>query len=246
VRFGGRWEPDSGQQLEQCFLAHASELAAVIIEPVVQGAGGMWFYHPEYVSLLRALCKQHGVLLICDEIATGFGRTGKLFAVEHAGVAPDVLCIGKALTGGALTLAATLTTRDIAETIGRGKEGVLLHGPTFMANPLACAVAHASVRELRQSPWQERVLRIESELGSGLAPLVGAAGVKDVRTLGAIGVVQLTSAVDVERTQRLLLERGVWLRPFRDLLYTMPPFVSDSDAIARITSAMVDVVRQTT
>ena len=218
---------------------HAHELAAVIVEPVVQGAGGMHFYTPEVVRLLRELCDRHDVLLILDEIATGFGRTGALFACEHAGVSPDVMCVGKALTGGYLPLAATLCSSRIAQAISGGEGGALMHGPTFMGNPLGCAAALASIGLLVDGSWREDVARIERGLRDGLAPTRRLAGVRDVRVLGAIGVVQLAFPVDVGAATRAAAERGVWLRPFRDLVYTMPPYITEDDDLARIAAAVV-------
>ncbi|MCF8605882.1 adenosylmethionine--8-amino-7-oxononanoate transaminase [Gordonia sp. HY442] len=220
-------------------------IAAIIIEPVVQGAGGMRFHDPRLVSALRTLCDAHDVLLICDEIATGFGRTGELFAVDHAGIAPDILCVGKALTGGYLTLAATLTTEEIAEVISRGEAGGLAHGPTFMANPLACAVASASLDVLAASDWRNRIPQIEVGLRTGLAPLRGLDGVVDVRVLGAIGVVELDRQVDMQATTDAVLDAGVWLRPFRNLIYTMPPFVIDDADLAAVTAGLGAGVRAT-
>ncbi|AXX33062.1 adenosylmethionine--8-amino-7-oxononanoate transaminase [Actinosynnema pretiosum subsp. pretiosum] len=213
---------------------HADELAAVIVEPVVQGAGGMRFHDPRYLHVLRELTLAHDVLLVFDEIATGFGRTGELFAADHAGVSPDVLCVGKALTGGYLSQAATLCTPRVAEGIARGDVPVLAHGPTFMGNPLASAVALASVDLLLSRDWRGEVARIESGLRAGLA---GAPG--EVRVLGAIGVVQLDHEVDVAAATAAAVERGVWLRPFRDLVYTMPPFVCTDRDVAEIASAVV-------
>ncbi|MDQ6819356.1 MAG: adenosylmethionine--8-amino-7-oxononanoate transaminase [Actinomycetota bacterium] len=222
---------------------HAHELAAVIIEPVVQGAGGMHFYSPTVVRHLRRLCDRHDVLLILDEIATGFGRTGAFFASNHADVAPDVMCVGKALSGGYLPLAATLCTAQVAEAITRGKGGALMHGPTFMANPLACAVALASTDLLADGSWQGDVARIERGLAEGLAPARELANVSDVRVLGAIGVVQLDGLVDVTAATLAAVDRGVWLRPFRDLVYTMPPYVTDDEDVAKIAAAVVAAAR---
>ncbi|RKN40244.1 adenosylmethionine--8-amino-7-oxononanoate transaminase [Micromonospora endolithica] len=220
--------------------SHADELAAVIVEPVVQGAGGMRFHHPHYLRVLREVTAAHGVLLIFDEIATGFGRTGRMFAAEHAGVAPDVLCVGKALTGGYLTLAAALCTPEIARGISAG--GVLAHGPTFMGNPLACAVANASLGLLRATDWAGRVSRLEAGLRAGLEPLRGAPGVRDVRVLGGIGVVQLDHEVDLPAATAAAVGAGVWLRPFRDLVYTMPPYVTDDADLARIAAGVAAAV----
>ena len=209
----------------------------MIVEPVVQGAGGMRFHSPQCVALLRELCDEHGLLLVLDEIATGFGRTGALFACEHAHVSPDVMCVGKALTGGYMTLAATLCTRTVAETVSGGEAGGLMHGPTFMANPLACAVALASLQLLADGGWRERVTAIERGLRAGLAPARTLPGVADVRVLGAIGVIQLRHEVDVAAASAAAVEQGVWLRPFRDLIYTMPPYVIDDGDLARVTAA---------
>lgn len=236
---------------------HAGELAAVIVEPVVQGAGGMRFHSPACVALLRELCDEHELLLVLDEIATGFGRTGALFASEHAGVSPDVMCVGKALTGGYLTLAATLCTQVVADAVSRGEGGGLMHGPTFMANPLACSVALASLDLLAgrggdagddgggggddDGPgWQERVGAVERGLREGLEPARELPGVLDVRVLGAIGVVQLERDVDVAAATAAAVRRGVWLRPFRDLVYTMPPYVIDESDLAAVAAAVVD------
>jgi adenosylmethionine-8-amino-7-oxononanoate aminotransferase len=227
------------EHLRTLIARHAGELTAVIVEPVVQGAGGMWFYDPRVLGLLRALCDEHGLLLVADEIATGFGRTGALFACEHAGVVPDVLCLGKALTGGYLTLAATLCTPQVA---GALEGGALMHGPTYMANPLACAVALASTGLLAAGGWREDVARIERGLRAGLEPARALPGVVDVRVLGAIGVVQLGGAVDVAAATKAAVAEGVWLRPFGDLVYTMPPYVTDDEDVARITRAVVAAV----
>ncbi|HET9518618.1 MAG TPA: adenosylmethionine--8-amino-7-oxononanoate transaminase [Actinoplanes sp.] len=221
---------------------HADELAAVIVEPVVQGAGGMRFHHPGYLRVLREVTAEHGVLLIFDEIATGFGRTGAMFAAEHAGVAPDVMTVGKALTGGYLSLAATLCSTAVAAAVSAGDGGVLAHGPTFMANPLACAVANASIAVLRGQDWRAVVGAIERGLRAGLQPLRDAPGVADVRVLGAIGVVQLDHPVDVAKATVAAVEQGVWLRPFRDLIYTMPPYPADAADIAEITRGVAAAV----
>ncbi|TQN30971.1 adenosylmethionine-8-amino-7-oxononanoate aminotransferase [Haloactinospora alba] len=237
--------PDPGyvSHLTELIREHADELAAVIVEPVVQGAGGMRFHHPEYLRALRAATERHGLLLVFDEIATGFGRTGEMFAAEHAGVAPDVMCVGKALTGGYISLAATLCTAEVADGIASGDVPVLAHGPTFMGNPLACAVAEASLGLLESGEWRTSVSRIEDGLRAGLEPARGIPGVRDVRTLGAIGVVQLDRNVDMRAATMAALEEGVWLRPFGELIYAMPPYVCDSADVARITDGMVAAAR---
>lgn len=231
---------------EKLLVEHAHELAAVIVEPVVQGAGGMRFHDPRYLADLREICTRHEVLLIFDEIATGFGRTGELFAADHAAVTPDIMCVGKALTGGYLTLAATLCTNDIAHTISASAAGALMHGPTFMANALACAVSVASVELLLAGDWRASVRAIESGLRDGLSPAESMPGVADVRVLGAIGVIEMEQAVDLRIATPVALDHGVWLRPFRNLVYVMPPYICTAEEIAQITSAMVGVARALT
>ncbi len=226
-------------ELERLVAGHAAELAAIIVEPVVQGAGGMRFYDPAWLTAMRALADRHDVLLIFDEIATGFGRSGTLFGCDHAGVVPDIMCLGKALTGGYLTMAATLCTDRVARGISEGEAGVLMHGPTYMANPLACAVAIASIGLLAERDWRAEVGGIEKALTDGLEPARGLPGVTDVRVLGAIGVIETAEPVDMARVQDTVMAHGVWLRPFRNLIYTMPPYVTGPDDLARITGAMV-------
>ncbi|WP_329003316.1 adenosylmethionine--8-amino-7-oxononanoate transaminase [Kribbella sp. NBC_00709] len=223
---------------------HAGEIAGIIVEPVLQGAGGMYPYSPTCLRVLRELADRHGFLLILDEIATGFGRTGTLFASEHAGVEPDILCVGKALTGGYLTLAAMLCTTEVARTVSAGPGGALMHGPTFMANPLACSVALASIDLLLSQDWAGRVAAISAGLSSGLAAAAELPAVKDVRVLGAVGVVQLGGPVDLPRMTEAALRRGVWVRPFRDLVYTMPPYVCTDEEIATIAAAITGAVEE--
>ncbi|WP_245744037.1 adenosylmethionine--8-amino-7-oxononanoate transaminase [Lentzea fradiae] len=227
------------QHLADLVEQHADELAAIIVEPVVQGAGGMRFHDPRYLHVLRELAYTHDVLLVFDEIATGFGRTGELFAADHANVSPDVMCVGKALTGGYLSMAATLCTSRVADGISQGEVPVLAHGPTFMGNPLASAVSLASIDLLLSQDWKREVARISAGLTTGLAPARALPGVRDVRVLGAIGVVQLHEPVDMARATRAAVDAGVWLRPFRDLIYTMPPFISTDDDIAAICQGVI-------
>ncbi|WP_283139513.1 adenosylmethionine--8-amino-7-oxononanoate transaminase [Rhizohabitans arisaemae] len=236
-------EPDPGYlaELARTVESHTDELAAIIVEPVVQGAGGMYFYSPAYLSALRELADAHGLLLIADEIATGFGRTGELFGCEHARVKPDIMCLGKAMTGGYLTMAAALCTERVAEVVSAG--GGLMHGPTFMANPLAAAVSSASIRLLLERPWRREVAGIEAALRSGLAPAAELPGVADVRVLGAIGVVETQAPVDVGLAQKAAVDHGVWLRPFNRLIYTMPPFITSTDDVVRIAEAVVAAAR---
>ncbi|MEV4420908.1 aspartate aminotransferase family protein [Patulibacter sp. NPDC049589] len=225
--------------LRETAAAHAHELAGIVVEPVVQGAGGMRFHHPGYLRVLREICDEHDLLLVLDEIATGFGRAGTMFACERAGIVPDVMAVGKALTGGYLTMAAVLCTDAVAEEIGRGEAGVLMHGPTFMGNPLAASIACASLDLLAARGWQEDVDRVERGLRAGLAPASELPGVADVRVLGAIGVVQLDHPVDVAAVTAVALDHGVWLRPFRDLVYAMPPYACDDADVAAIAAAVV-------
>jgi adenosylmethionine-8-amino-7-oxononanoate aminotransferase len=240
--FGAAFDDSHLGAMRALLKAHAREVAAVVLEPVVQGAGGMRFYAPEYLRGVRALCDEFDVLLVADEIATGFGRSGALFACDHAGVAPDILCVGKALTGGYLSMAAALCTTEVAQSVSAAEGGALMHGPTFMANPLGCAVSLASVRLLLDRRWHDDVRRVEAALVRGLEPLRARAGVADVRVLGAIGVVEMREAVDMPTATRAALDAGAWLRPFGRLVYAMPPFISTDDDVSVITGAMASVV----
>ncbi len=237
------YDPAYSAAFEAQLRRHRDELAAVVVEPVVQGAGGMRFHDPRYLTDLRDACSRHGVLLVFDEIATGFGRTGELFAADHAGVSPDIMCVGKALTGGHLSLAATLCSTGIAHAISGGEAGALMHGPTFMANPLACAVSVASTELLLSQDWRAAVAGICSGLTAALEPARALPGVTDVRVCGAIGVIECEHPVDLAVATPIALAHGVWLRPFRNLVYAMPPYVCTPDEIARIGAAMVGVVR---
>jgi adenosylmethionine-8-amino-7-oxononanoate aminotransferase len=239
------FEPAYVAAFEEQLARHAAELAAVVVEPVVQGAGGMRFHDPRYLIELHDICRRHDVLLVFDEIATGFGRTGALFAADHAGVSPDIMCVGKALTGGYLSLAATLCTTDVAHTISNGQAGALMHGPTFMANPLACAVSVAAVELLLSQNWRATVADLGAGLAAGLEPARTLPGVTDVRVCGAIGVIECDRPVDLAIATPAALDRGVWLRPFRNLVYAMPPFICTPEEIAQVTSAMVEVARLT-
>ncbi|MET3366881.1 UNVERIFIED_CONTAM: adenosylmethionine-8-amino-7-oxononanoate aminotransferase [Jeotgalibacillus campisalis] len=232
-------------EVEKLARQHSNELAAIIVEPMLQGAGGMFMYPAECVRILRDIADHHGLLLILDEIATGFGRTGELFAAQHAGVVPDILCVGKALTGGYLTLAATLCTGEVARTVSSGEAGALLHGPTFMANPLACAAANASLGILATGAWRADVARVGAGLTTGLAPALKLDAVADVRTFGAVGVIELTDAVDVAAVTRTAVDHGVWVRPFRNLVYTMPPYISSATEVDVMATAMVAAVEET-
>ncbi|HID9663927.1 TPA: adenosylmethionine--8-amino-7-oxononanoate transaminase [Proteus mirabilis] len=239
------WDATDIDALRTTLAQHHQHITAVMLEPIVQGAGGMRIYHPEYLTQARALCDEFNVLLIADEIATGFGRTGKLFACEHAGIFPDIMCVGKALTGGYMTLSATLTTRHIADTISQGDAGCFMHGPTYMGNPLACAVANASLSLLEQGHWVNQVAQIEAQLKTELLPLKQAKSVKDVRVLGAIGVVEMVEPVNMAKLQKYFVDEGVWIRPFGQLIYIMPPYIISPEKLTKLTQAIEKAVNLT-
>ncbi|MGZ2308030.1 adenosylmethionine--8-amino-7-oxononanoate transaminase [Proteus mirabilis] len=239
------WDATDIDDLRTTLAQHHQHIAAVMLEPIVQGAGGMRIYHPEYLTQARALCDEFNVLLIADEIATGFGRTSKLFACEHAGISPDIMCVGKALTGGYMTLSATLTTRHIADTISQGDAGCFMHGPTYMGNPLACAVANASLSLLEQGHWVNQVAQIEDQLKTELLPLKQAKSVKDVRVLGAIGVVEMVEPVNMAKLQKYFVDEGVWIRPFGQLIYIMPPYIISPEKLTKLTQAIEKAVNLT-
>ena len=243
-RFGGEWHESDIIPLRHILDEHTADIAALILEPIVQGAGGMWFYHPEYLRQAVAMCRERGIYVIFDEIATGFWRTGRCFAWEHAGVQPDIMCVGKGLTGGYMTMSAVLTTAEVADTISRGEAGVMMHGPTFMANPLACAVAAESLQIMREQDMGAVVERMERNMRQWLAPAASLRGVADVRVLGSIGVVETEKPVDVGRFQRKCVDKGVWIRPFGRNVYIMPPYIIDDARLKRLCEALIELVKE--